>query len=91
MFNSSYYSYEKVLKGSFYTGMKPLSRKLKTIRKLMIDRDVPTNLSLAKRIGTSPRFMGQFLQGQRRSRRREIEVAKILGISPKRFADLIRQ
>ena len=68
-----------------------MNQNLKTVRKLMIDADLPTQISLARVIGVSPRFVGQFLTGTRRSRPREIQVAKILGISPKRFADLIRE
>jgi plasmid maintenance system antidote protein VapI len=61
----------------------------KTLKKLIIDQDT-TQTEIAARLGTSKRFVSYLIRGQRRSRRIEAELAKILGISPKRLAALIQ-
>jgi len=63
----------------------------KTIKHLMIDHEPElSQIALARALRVSPRFMGLFLRGKRKSRRITKEAAAILGISTQRMARLVR-
>jgi ribosome-interacting GTPase 1 len=66
-----------------------MSRKLKTIKKILIDRDF-TEASLARHCDVSVAFMADFLRGYRRSQKMVSVVAQALQISQEKLSRLIR-
>ena len=63
---------------------------IKTLKKMLIDKDIDSYAELARRCGCTRVFMGYLIKGQRRSDKYEACVAEVLGIPRDHLNRLLR-